>query len=140
MDGREVDLADVVAICARACGVRRWYRDIRSATGARDDCTGRVDVRVIESERRLRLVDGYLAGYLGDVAVEGPADEVIVAEDERLLKLEADSDDISGVPLRELVRLLDLEFVLEQELLIICQLHDQRNVEHVLQPPSRTSP
>ena len=109
-----------------------------------DRCTRRLhrkgDVRVIESERRLRLVDGYLAGYLGDVAVEGPADEVIVAEDERLLKLEADSDDISGVPLRELVRLLDLEFVLEQELLIICQLHDQRNVEHVLQPPSRTSP
>ena len=116
--------------------------------------------RVVEAKRRLRLVDGDLPRDLGDVAVEGPADKVVVTEDERLLELEADGDDISGVPLRELVRLLDLQLVFEQELLVVCvrrpgrgsaraafwersrrtgELDDQGHVEDVLQPPCAQS-
>ena len=75
--------------------------------------------RVVEPKRRLGLVDRDLARDLGDVAVERAADVVVVAEDERLLEAEADGDDVARVALRELVRLLGLELVLEQELFVV---------------------
>ena len=59
---------------------------------------GKVDladvVRVAEAEGGFGLVDGDLARDLGDVAVEGAADVVVVAKDERLFGLEAYGDDI----------------------------------------------
>lgn len=69
---------------------------------------------------------------LRDIAIESTTNEVVIAEDERLLEVESDGDDIPCVFLRKFVRLLYLEFVLEQKLLVVRQLHDQRDIEDVL--------
>ena len=103
-----------------------------------DDAAARTrkvrDLRVVETECGFCLVDRDLARDLGDVAIEWSSDVVVVTEDERLLQLETNCDDIPSILPRKLVRLLDLQLVLEQELLVVRQLHDQRDVEHVLQP------
>jgi hypothetical protein len=76
-------------------------------------------VAVGEAERRARLAVRDLARDLGDVAVERAADVIVVAEDERLLTLEADCDDVLGVLDRKRLGLLDLERRLEQELFVV---------------------
>lgn len=84
---------------------------------------GRDNSRIVEPERRLRLVDGDLTRDFGHVAVEGTAHEVVVAEYERLLEVEPARDDISGVLECEFVCLLGFQLVLEQELLVIWQTY-----------------
>lgn len=80
-----------------------------------------MDSRVVEPERSFRLVDGDLAGDLGDIAIERTTDVVVVAEDECLVQIEADRDDVLRVAQRKLVCLLGLQLVFEEELLIICE-------------------
>ena len=76
-------------------------------------------LRIVETESRFRLIDGNLAGDLGDVLVEGAANVVVVAEDEGLLDVKPDSDDVSRIPSCEFIRLLRLQLVLEEEFLIV---------------------
>ena len=82
------------------------------------------NLRVVETERGFCLVDRDLARDPGDVAVERSTDVVVITEDERLLQLEPDCDNIPSILPREFVRLLRLELMLEQELLVIRQLDD----------------
>ena len=105
LDGGEVDLADIVADIYRVGFLRA--------------STSHDNLRVVETKCSLCLVDGNLAGDLGDILVEGTANVVIIAENESLLDVEADGYDVTGISSCELVRLLRLELVLEQELLVI---------------------
>jgi hypothetical protein len=77
------------------------------------------DVRVVETERRLCLTEGDLARDSRHVLVKLAADEVVIAEDERLFELEPDGDDVPRVSQRKLVSLLRFELVLEQELFVV---------------------
>lgn len=105
LDGGEVDLAYIVADIYRVGFLRA--------------STSHDNLRVVETKCSLCLVDGNLAGDLGDILVEGTANVVIIAENESLLDVEADGYDVTGISSCELVRLLRLELVLEQELLVI---------------------
>ena len=69
--------------------------------------------RVVETKRGFGLVDGNLSRNFGDVAIEGTANKIIIAEDEGLLYIEADGDDVLGVLFRKFVSLFDFEFMLE---------------------------
>ena len=75
--------------------------------------------RVVKAKGRFSLGDRDLAGNLRYVPVELSSDVVIIAEDERLLQLETDSDNVFGVLLRECVSLIDFELVLEEKFLVI---------------------
>lgn len=77
------------------------------------------DVRVVESKGCFSLVVADLTRDFGHVTVESTADVVVVTEDERLFQVEPDGDDIARVSKRKSACLLDLEFVLEQELLVV---------------------
>ena len=50
--------------------------------------------RVVETKRGFGLVDGNLSRNFGDVAIEGTANIIVVAEDECLLAVEANCNDI----------------------------------------------
>jgi len=76
-------------------------------------------LRICETKSRFRLTTRNLSGNLGDIVVERSADIIKIAENEGLLEVESDSDDISCVLHRKGARLLDLELVLEQELLVV---------------------
>jgi hypothetical protein len=75
--------------------------------------------RICETKSRFRLTTRNLSGNLGDIVVERPADIIKIAENEGLFEVESDSDDISCVLYCKGARLLDLELVLEQELLVV---------------------
>ena len=55
-----------------------------------------------------------------------------IAEDERLLQIEAHSDDISCVPERKIVRLFRFQFMLEQEFLVVWQEYVQPSRHRVI--------
>jgi len=80
---------------------------------------GHLYSRVVKTEGCLGLGDGDLAGNLGNVLVEFPANVVVVAENERLLQFETDGNDIFSILLCESVGLVNFELVLEEEFLII---------------------
>ena len=63
--------------------------------------------------------DSDLTGDLGDILVELSPNIVVIAEDERLLQLESDSNNIFGVLLRESIGLIYFELVLEEEFFVI---------------------
>ena len=75
--------------------------------------------RVIKTEGRFGLRDSDLTGDLGDILVELSPNIVVIAEDERLLQLESDSNNIFGVLLRESIGLIYFELVLEEEFFVI---------------------
>lgn len=66
--------------------------------------------------------------------VEWTSDVVKVAKDERLFQPESTSDDIPSVLEGKATRVLDGQCALEQELLIVGQLNDERDVKDILQP------
>ena len=76
-------------------------------------------LRVVESKRGFRLVYGDLARDFRDIAIESASEEVVVAEYESLFKVESAGDDITCVAERIVVRLLRLQLMLEQELLVV---------------------
>ena len=63
--------------------------------------------------------DSDLTGDFGDILVELSPNIVVIAEDERLLQLESDSNNIFGVLLRESIGLIYFELVLEEEFFVI---------------------
>ena len=63
--------------------------------------------------------DSDLTGDLGDILVELSPNIVVIAEDERLLQLESDSNDVFGVLFRESIGLIYFELVLEEEFFVI---------------------
>ena len=77
--------------------------------------------RVVEAERGFRLIDCNLTRDFGDIPVESTTDVVVIAEDEGLLYVNADSYDIASIAPRELICLLRFELVFEQKLLVICE-------------------
>ena len=60
-----------------------------------------------------------MTGDLGDILVELSPNIVVIAEDERLLQLESDSNDVFGVLFRESIGLIYFELVLEEEFFVI---------------------
>ena len=78
-----------------------------------------MDSRIIEAKCSLRLVVRYLTRDLRNIPIKCSADEVEITEDESLLEIKADSDDISCILSGERAGLFCLEFVFEQELLVI---------------------
>lgn len=78
-----------------------------------------VDSRIIEAKCSLCLIVRDLAGDLRYIPIECSADKVEITEDERLLEIKSNSDDISSILSGERAGLLCLEFVFEQELLVI---------------------
>ena len=63
--------------------------------------------------------DSDLTGDFGDILVELSPNIVVIAEDERLLQLESDSNNIFGVLLRESIGLIYFELVFEEEFFVI---------------------
>lgn len=55
-----------------------------------------------------------------------------IAENESLLEIETTRNDVPRVLSRELLHLVELQFVLEEILLVVCELDDEWHVEHVL--------
>ena len=88
-----------------------WYFDYGSKR----------DARIVKAEGRLCLVVCDLARDFGDILIEWATNICVVAEDERLFEIEANSDDISGIEPRKLFHLNDLELMLEQEFFIVCK-------------------
>ena len=75
--------------------------------------------RVVETKRGFGLVDGNLSRNFGDVAIEGTANIIVVAEDECLFEVESYSNDVTSIAFSEFISLLRFELMLEQEFLII---------------------
>lgn len=65
------------------------------------------------------MVDRDLARDLRDISVEGPSNVVVVTEDESLFEFESDGNDVACVLEGKFVRLLRLQFMFEQEFLVI---------------------
>ena len=105
LDRAKVYLADVVTD-----QIRRILAEISQNKTAE---TEEESVRVAETKRRLRLAEGDLARDFRYVLIERAAEVVVIAEYERLLELEPDSDDVPRVLKRKFVSLLHFEFMLE---------------------------
>lgn len=96
-------------------------------------------VAVVKAEGGFTLVDGDVAGNADDVLVEFSSNVLEIAEDEGLLDVEADRDDVLGVVLAEADNILDCELILEEELFVVRQHDDKRDVKDILQPPAPVS-
>jgi hypothetical protein len=114
LDGGKVYLADVVTRKTKNVPAG-MSQDKKRGT---EKVWGR-NVRVVETKRRLCLAEGDLARDVRHVLVKLAADEVVIAENERLFELEPDGDDVPRVPQRKLVSLLRFKLMLEQEFFVI---------------------
>ena len=118
LDGTKVNLADIVTWKTKNVVARMSNDKIRG--GDRKGMgKGRRNIRVIETKRRLCLAEGDLAGDFRHVLVELAAHEIVIAKNERLFKLEPDSNDVPRIFQCKLVGLLRFELMLEQEFFII---------------------
>lgn len=77
-------------------------------------------LRIVEAKCGFGLINSNLPRDLGDVAIERTAQVVVITEDESLLHVEADSDDVLRVPIREFMRLFGFQLMLEQKFLVVC--------------------
>ena len=117
LDGAKVNLADVVTKKTKDVPLRMRQQK----GGARQKRYGveKRNIRVIETKRRFCLAEGDLAGDFRHVLVELATHEVIITENESLLKLEPDGDDVPRIFQCKLVRLLRFKLMLEQEFFVI---------------------
>lgn len=93
------------------------------------------DLRVVETEAGLGLVDGDESRDTHYVLVEFTANKLQIREDKRLLWVESNGDDILCVLFREADNVVDGEGGLEEELFVVRHHDNKRAVKNILQPP-----
>ena len=76
-------------------------------------------LRVIEAECSLGLIIRDLPRYFGNVAIKSSTDIIEIAEDEGFLEIKTHGNNISRVLCGEGTRLFNLQFMFEQELLVV---------------------
>jgi hypothetical protein len=101
-----VDLANIIS------GKRFRFSLERRANGS---------LRVRETKGCFSLTVCDLSRYFGDVLVEGSTHKVIIAENKCFLKVEPNCNDIARVLSGERSCFIYCKFMLEQELLVICE-------------------
>jgi hypothetical protein len=83
-----------------------------------------MNLRIVESKCGLGLVVRDLTRDLGDVFVECTADKLVITKNECLVKVKADSNNVTSILSCKSVCLFRLEFMFEQEFLVIL-MEDQ---------------
>lgn len=91
--------------------------------------------RAVEPEDCACDVESNALGHAGDVLVECATHVVVVAENERFLWVEADSDDVCCVCACVALDLLNGALLAEEELLVVGHHDNKWYVEDILQPP-----
>jgi len=90
-------------------------------------------VTIREPKYGLRRVVRDLTAHAADVLVEGPTHVVVVAEQQRLLRIKTNGDDVLRILLVEnAICLLNRQRVLEQKFLVIGHLDYERHIKHIL--------